>query len=78
MNRVQYARGDRLELLIQAGGAVGLVRGTTFALIGAVTIAWANIVVMACWDDCSPATHVCGLFPGAVRGIRRDHQRGKG
>jgi hypothetical protein len=71
INRVQTVAGAGSSYQIQAGGAVALVRGTTFAMVGPVTTAVGDVVVIACLDDCSPASTFagCSLAPFMGYGV---------
>ena len=60
VNRVQTVAGSGSTYQIQAGGAVALVRGTTFAMIGPVTTSAGNVVIVACLADCTPASTFAG------------------
>lgn len=60
VNRVQTIAGSGSTYEIQAGGAVALVRGTTFAMVGPVTTSVGDIVIIACLADCSPVSTFAG------------------
>ena len=69
VNRVQTVAGTGSSYQIQAGGAVALVRGTTFAMVGPVTTPVGNVVVVACREDCSPASTFNGCAMAAFSGL---------
>ena len=77
VNRVQSIAGGGSSYEIQAGGAVALVRGTTFALVGPVTTPAGNIVTIACREDCSPASTFNGCNMGAFTGMGVSSSNGK-
>jgi hypothetical protein len=68
INRVQTIAGTGSSYQIEAGGAVALVRGTTFALVGPVTTSAGNVVTIACLNDCSPASTFAGCSLAPFRG----------
>lgn len=68
VNRVQTLAGSGSTYQIQAGGAVALVRGTTFALVGPVTTAAGDVVTLACKDDCTSASTFAGCAMGPYSG----------
>jgi hypothetical protein len=71
LNRVQSIAGSGSTYQIQAGGAVALVRGTTFSLTGPVTTPSGNVVATACLADCSPAStfNNCAMHPHTGIGV---------
>jgi len=69
VHRVQTLAGSGSTYQIQAGGAVALVRGTTFALVGPVTTAAGNVVTLACLEDCSAASTFAGCAMGPFSGL---------
>ena len=69
VNRVQTLAGSGSSYQIQAGGAVALVRGTTFALVGPVTTSAGNVVSFACKEDCTSATTFAGCAAGPNSGL---------
>ena len=69
VNRVQTLAGSGSSYQIQAGGAVALVRGTTFALVGPVTTSAGNVVSFACKEDCTSATTFAGCAAGPNSGF---------
>ena len=77
VNRVQTVAGTGSTYQVQAGGAVALVRGTTFAMVGPVTTPVGNIVTIACLEDCSPASTFNGCAMHAFTGIGVTVQNGK-
>src|SRR5205823_6169386 len=60
VSRVQSLGSPGSSYRIEAGGAVAVVRGTTFALVGPIATSQGNIVVIACGSDCSAATTFAG------------------
>lgn len=68
VNRVQTLAGSGSTYQIQAGGAVALVRGTTFALVGPVTTSAGDVVSLACTDDCTSASTFAGCAMGPYSG----------
>jgi streptogramin lyase len=60
INRVQTVTGSGSSYRIEVGGAVALVRGTEFAVIGPVTTSVGDIVILVCLADCSPASTFAG------------------
>jgi hypothetical protein len=60
VNRVQTLAGSGSTYRIDAGGAVALVRGTTFVVIGPVTTSVGNLVIIVCTADCTPASTFAG------------------
>jgi hypothetical protein len=71
INRVQTIAGTGSTYQIEAGGAVALVRGTTFALVGPVTTSAGDVVTIACLSDCTPASTFagCSLAPFLGYGV---------
>jgi hypothetical protein len=69
VNRVQTLAGTGSSYQIQAGGAVALVRGTTFALVGPVTTSAGDVVSLACTDDCTSASTFAGCPMGPYSGL---------
>ena len=71
VNRVQTLTGSGSTYRIDAGGAVALVRGTTFVVIGPITTSAGNVVIIACAADCSAlSTFVgCPLGPFVGYGV---------
>ncbi len=69
INRVQSFSDPGSSYRIDAGGAVALVRGTEFALLGPISTAEGNVVVLVCGPnprDCDGRTTFAGqpLAPG--------------
>jgi hypothetical protein len=60
INRVQTLTDSGSTYRIEAGGAVAVVRGTTFAVIGPISTSVGNIVIIVCLADCSPASTFAG------------------
>jgi hypothetical protein len=77
INRVQTVTGSGSTYQIEAGGAVALVRGTTFAMVGPVTTPVGNIVTIACLADCTPTSTFSGCAMHAFTGIGVTVQNGK-
>jgi hypothetical protein len=71
VNRVQSLAGAGSSFEIQAGGAVALVRGTSFALVGPVATSVGDVVATACQADCSPASTFagCPMMPYTGLGV---------
>ena len=77
VNRVQSVTGSGSTYQIEAGGAVALVRGTTFAMVGPVTTSSGNVVTIACLADCTPASTFAGCAMAPFMGIGVTVQSGK-
>lgn len=77
INRVQTIAGTGSSYQIQAGGAVALVRGTTFSLVGPVTTSVGDVVVVACLEDCSPASTFAGCSLAPFMGYGVTTSRGR-
>ena len=77
VNRVQTVAGSGSTYQIQAGGAVALVRGTTFAMVGPVTTPSGNIVTIACREDCSSLSTFagCPMMPFTAIGVSTEGGR---
>jgi hypothetical protein len=76
LNRIQtLAAGSSYQ--IDAGGAVAVVRGTTFALAGPTPTSVGNVVALACLEDCSPASTFGGCAMQPYLGIGVVVERGK-
>lgn len=71
VNRVQTLAATGSTYEIQAGGAVALVRGTTFAMVGPVTTSSGNVVTIACREDCTSAStfNGCAMAPFSGLGV---------
>lgn len=69
VNRVQALADSGSTYQIQAGGAVALVRGTSFGMVGPVTTSVGNVVTIACREDCSPASTFSGCAMAPFSGI---------
>lgn len=71
LNRVQTVTGSGSSYEIQAGGAVALVRGTTFAMVGPVSTGSGDIVTIACLEDCSALSTFagCPMMPFSALGV---------
>lgn len=71
VNRVQAFTDPGSSYRIDAGGAVAVVRGTTFALVGPVPTTQGNIVAFVCLDDCTPQTTFsgCAASPYSALGV---------
>ena len=68
INRVQTVTGSGSSYRVEAGGAVALVRGTTFAVVGPVTTAAGNLVAIVCLEDCTPSSTFAGCPLGPFIG----------
>jgi hypothetical protein len=76
LNRIQtLASGSSYQ--IDAGGAVAIVRGTTFALAGPMSTSVGNVVALACLEDCTPASTLGGCAMQPFMGIGVVVERGK-
>jgi hypothetical protein len=76
LNRVQaLASGSTYQ--IDAGGAIALVRGTTFSLAGPMSTSVGNVVALACLEDCTPASTLGGCAMQPFMGIGVVVERGK-
>src|SRR5215216_517476 len=76
LNRVQsLAAGSSYQ--IDAGGAVAVVRGTTFALAGPTATSQGNVVALACLEDCGPLSVFGGCAMQPFMGIGVIVDRGK-
>jgi hypothetical protein len=75
VHRVQTLAGSGSEYRVDAGGAVALVRGTTFAVIGPVQTAVGDVVILVCLDDCSSSSTFagCALNPFTAIGVVVGH-----
>jgi hypothetical protein len=60
INRVQTVSGSGSTYRIDVGGAVAVVRGTTFAVIGPITTSVGDIVILVCLADCGPTSTFAG------------------
>jgi hypothetical protein len=69
VNRVQSIAGTGSSYEIQAGGAVALVRGTTFAMVGPVTTGVGDVVAIACLQDCTSASTFAGCAMAPFMGV---------
>src|SRR3954468_5850548 len=68
LNRVQsLVAGSSYQ--IDAGGALAVVRGTTFALAGPTSTSQGNIVTLACLEDCGPSSVFGGCAMQPFMGI---------
>lgn len=65
VNRVTSLTTTGSSYRIEAGGAVALIRGTTFMFLGPVATASGDIVVLVCLEDCSARSTFasCPLAP---------------
>ena len=61
LNRVQALTDPASAYRIEAGGAVAVVRGTTFSLLGPFPTARGNVVVLVCLEDCDHLTTFAGV-----------------
>src|SRR4051812_11139304 len=69
LNRVQTLGSTGSTYQIDAGGAVAVVRGTTFALAGPTPTAVGNVVALACLEDCGPSSTLGGCAMQPFMGI---------
>ena len=77
VNRVQTVTGSGSTYRVDAGGAVALVRGTTFAVIGPVTTGAGNLVVIVCLEDCAPTSTFAGCPLAPFMGYGVSVERGE-
>jgi hypothetical protein len=76
INRVTSLTSSGSSYRIEAGGAVAVVRGTTFVLVGPITTAGGDVVVLVCLEDCDarstfancPLAPFMGYFVAVARG----------
>jgi hypothetical protein len=74
LNRVQALADPGSAYRIEAGGAVAVVRGTTFLLLGPTP---EGIVVLACLDDCDRRTTFAGVPLAPFIGYYAQVERGR-
>jgi hypothetical protein len=60
INRVTSLSDTGSSYRIEAGGAVALIRGTTFLLLGPITTTGGDVVVLTCLDDCDARSTFAG------------------
>ena len=60
VNRVTHLTETGSSYRIEAGGAVALVRGTTFIIVGPITTTSRDVVVLVCLDDCDARSTFAG------------------
>jgi hypothetical protein len=77
VSRVQSLGDPGSAYRIEAGGAVALVRGTTFAVIGPVPTSVGNLVVIVCLADCTPSSTFAGCPLGPYVGYGVEVERGR-
>lgn len=77
LNRVAALTDPGSSYQIDAGGAVAVVRGTTFAVVGPISTSTGNVVVIVCLEDCdSRSTFAgCPLAPFTGIGVSVDGGR---
>jgi hypothetical protein len=68
VNRVTRLTETGSSYRIEAGGAVALVRGTTFIVVGPITTTSGDVVVIACLDDCDARSTFAGCPLGPFMG----------
>jgi len=80
LHRVSTISGSDSLYRVEAGGAVALVRGTTFAVIGPSASGSGNAVVIVCLEDCGSASTFanCPLMPFSAIGVTVDHGQVEG
>lgn len=61
LHRVQSFNEPGAAYRVEAGGAVAVVRGTTFSLLGPFPTANGNVVVLVCLEDCDRLTTFAGV-----------------
>lgn len=71
IHRVQTLTGTDSTYRVEAGGAVALVRGTTFAIVGPFPSSVGDLVVLVCLDDCGPESTFaqCPMAPNSAFGV---------
>jgi hypothetical protein len=77
LNRVQSLTDPASSYKIDAGGAVAVVRGTTFLLIGPVPTSAGNISALICMDDCDGRTTFSGCPVSAYTAFGVEVDKGK-
>jgi hypothetical protein len=60
IHRVQTLTGSDSTYRVEAGGAVALVRGTTFAIVGPFPSSVGDLVVLVCLEDCGSESGFAG------------------
>src|SRR6187200_1515313 len=60
INRVTTLTDTGSTYRIEAGGAVALIRGTAFALLGPIATAGGEVAVLVCLDDCDGRSTFAG------------------
>jgi hypothetical protein len=71
LHRVQTIGGSDSLYRVEAGGAVALVRGTTFAVFGPYPSPAGNLVMIVCLDDCDGSSTFaeCVMLPQTALGV---------
>lgn len=77
LNRVQSLADPGSAYRIEAGGAVAVVRGTTFSLLGPFPTARGNVVVLVCLEDCDRHTTFAGVPVAPFTGFVVEVDRGR-
>ncbi len=77
LHRVQTFSDPTSAYRIEAGGAVAVVRGTTFSLLGPFPTAKGNVVVLVCLDDCDRFTTFAGTPLAPFTGYFVEVHRGQ-
>ena len=79
INRVTTLTDTGSSYRIEAGGAVALIRGTTFVILGPITTAGGDVVILACLDDCDARSTFAGCplapFTGYFVAVSGGHQQ---
>ena len=60
INRVTSLTETGSSYRIEAGGAVALIRGTTFMIVGPITTSSGDAVLLVCLEDCSAVSTFAG------------------
>jgi hypothetical protein len=78
INRVTTLTDTGSTYRIEAGGAVALIRGTAFALLGPIATAGGEVAVLVCLDDCDGRSTFAGCplapYTGYVVAVSGDRQ----
>ena len=71
IHRVQTLTATDSTYRVEAGGAVALVRGTTFAIVGPFPSSVGDLVVLVCLDDCGSESSFaqCAMSPNTAFGV---------
>ena len=75
INRVTSLTNPGSSYRIEAGGAVALVRGTTFILVGPISTTSGDVVVLVCLDDCDARSTFAGCPLASLPIKKRGHRQ---